>query len=452
MSLRAQQWFRRISTKISLQNSTALLVIIGTLSFIYWPRVFHPGFFIPIRFELVFLCAAVLFFIDLIRRCTNGSVHISQKEKKMYYTMVCFFISILCASAIAYFYYHLPFTTVGFTTLAKIALGFTSVLIIFDQIKTSKKFYKTISWALIIPTVALIPFLTIPKFAEKIGFVSDGYRFQGPTVNPGLFCFLASIAFCFLYSLFINSIVSRSKKIISIGYLFLCMGTSTLIFWSQFRSYSVAIFIIVIVITIIYGVRQKLRHTMIGLYCFIGSILIGITFFFTPHLVQKLFIYTRVFGIPGSQIVTQQPVIGAYPVSIENASKTIFSDPRITMWKYYIPLLLKNPLGLGVNYQPRFSYVWIYNNYTAYLPPIFIFNIWALGGIGALISFGYLTLYAFHQSKNTVFSFRTDIAPYRIGAIVAFFISLCIAIVNGIPVEYICFWIILALASVDTNQ
>ena len=199
----------------TIKKITGLLLILGTLSLLYWPRVYHEGFFIPLRFDLIFLAAVLFFGIYFLRECWIKEISLNREDLKIYGTLSLLIMSILLATAISFVKYHLSFNFLGFSVLLKILLGMGIFVAIYHITKTDVeyRFQKKLIWAFALPTLLLIPFLFATDLAQQWKLFSTGYRFMGFTVNPGGMSSLAIVAYSYFYSFLIFSIFKEKNML-----------------------------------------------------------------------------------------------------------------------------------------------------------------------------------------------------------------------------------------------
>jgi len=459
----------------SLRICINMLLIIGTCSLIYWPRAYHEGFFIPLRYELVYTVASFCFGLYFLSQLIRGRVSFDKEDRNIGIALSVLLISVLFATLFSFIRYNLAFNLVGVASLLKILLGVTTFTTIYYILKNelSNTNYKLLSWALILPSSTLIPFVFFPDVAKILGFVTaaQGYRFMGLTVNPCAMDMIVIVAFAYSYSLLMFNFIKRGTLLLTIVYSILTVGFSALIFWSQSRSFCIAMFLIVSLVSIIYGfyfkntVWKKIISLLIGM----GLTLSGILFI--PAMAKYFFIYGKILGVSADQMQQDRNVAirakesnrslqtgkanielinttkingrKKYHLSDTDIVKYMKKDPRVMMWKYNFSMILNYPFGVGVNYQPRFSYKWM--NY--FLPPVFLFNVWAWGGIFAFLSICYLLWKPFLTFKNELL-INSELIPYHVGAVTSIIISCFISLFYGLPLDYLGFWVVLALAIV----
>ena len=349
----------------------------------------------------------------------------------------------------------------GVASIVKILLGIVIFFMILYEAREREIFYKMVSWALVMPNLLMIPLLFFPEIAERFGMLSEGYRFQGLTVNPGLFGLLAVIAFSFVCSFLFNTLRKKEPLHILVLHAFFLVGIGALVFWSQSRSYIIMLYFIPVITGFWYWgfIGMKLSKTIWS--SVLAIILICGSFFFMPSLARNLLVNVRLFGAQESTDVIKlaKNPSGEQPThselltreSLQTAKTIIAEDPRLTMWSYYLPLFPKYPLGWGANYQPKFAFPWHYNSSVSFLPPIFIFNVWAIGGVVALISLILLSWEALIQFRRQLTDRANTLTPYAAGTATAFSMFWITSVFNGFPIEYLCFWIILALLLSDIN-
>ena len=454
----------------TLRKITCLLLIVGTLSLVYWPRVYREGFFIPLRYDLIFSIATFVFAIEFIGQFIFKKITLGKLELRIYLILFALIVSILLATLISFIRYGLEFNLVGVTSLCKLLIGVGVFVAIYHTVIQSRnyKLYKVLSWALILPNLFLIPFMFFPSLSEKLSLLGPGYRFQGFTINSGAMNLLTIIAFSYFYSFLMADLFVNRKYFRSILYLFLVIGIASVIFWSQSRSFVIAMFIIAIFTTLFYGIHFKVKPAKVIICSLLGVIFIVSAFFLIPENAQKYFILGRILGVTDEKMqevelknapIASAPVINAtihdspiqyasiknikeYGVSLQTFNRVIGNDPRVTMWKHFLPLMSDNPLGLGVNYQPKFNYKWMYP-----LPPVFILNVWAWGGMVAVFCLCYLLWQALIRLRSDkLLQTNNELIPYQVGAVSALIIAWFISFFYGLPLDYIGFWIISALA------
>lgn len=465
----------------SLQKITSLFILLGIASLIYWPRVHYEEFILPFRYEFLFSIAVLLSGLNLTQQWLNKKIsykQLSKDELEIYFLLFAFIGSVLLGTLISFFRYDIGFNTAGMIILYKHFLGVAIFIIIYRSTKANPKLYKFFSWAFIYPSLIFIPFLFFPDLAEQLGFISDGYRFQGATTNPSTMDLLNIIVFSYCWSLFLYLLIKKEKTFLIILYFLFSVGISSLIFWSQSRSYIVMMFWVIIFIHLYYGIFFKLTAFKIIAYLLLGALLITSSFLLIPTKAKDILIFGRIFGetnlnfdYRSSQPQIKQPhkiaaiqrfFTGLSHKKPENRvilkqkiNKLVIQDPRIAMWKHYLPLALSNPLGLGVNYLPRFGYQWadispFVANGINLLPPVFIMNLWAYGGIMAMILMCLLLKKAVFKYKNNFQQIRLEPndLPYKVGVIAALLALWASSIFVGLAIDYLGFWILFALALV----
>ena len=242
------------------------------------------------------------------------------------------------------------------------------------------------------------------------------------------------------------------------------LGLSAIIFWSQSRSYILAMILIAVSTTVFYGVYLKIKARKVALYTLLGIVLINASFFLLPLEAQTYFVLGRMFGtsdIEAQKIVTAKkhksvPQLGQtqhngdHTLSLEKLTSVLKKDTRGKMWGFYLPVLINHPLGLGLNYPTKFVYhapvIFVYP--IEIVLPTFIFNVWALGGILATCCMCYLLWKSFLKLREDLKEPKNDFIPYRVGTFSALLIAWFVSLFYGLPLEYVGFWILSALALV----
>ncbi len=122
------------------------------------------------------------------------------------------------------------------------------------------------------------------------------------------------------------------------------------------------------------------------------------------------------------------------------------ANPHVQAAVYYSKVLVSNNyLGLGVNYEEKFFILFPWIN-TKHGGTNSIFDIPVYGGVGAVLSMGYLM---FMVAKRTITRLEAGIdgtTPYAIGATSALGGLWVAAVLLGSPIVVYQFWILMAVA------
>lgn len=441
-----------------LKKISGFLIIIGTLSLIYWPKVYHEGFFIPIRYELIYLLA-VLFFIADRFKSFNRNIVYSSAERNFFIILSIFLLSIIIATLMSYFKYDLILNFIGATVFLKLLLGVAIFLIVYRLCIENIIFYKRLSFSLALPSLLLVPFLFMPALAEKWGMISYGNRFQGFTENPSAMAMLSIIGFAYSCSFLAYYSFIKKNYLYILLYFFAAIGISMIIFWSQSRSYVFGMLIVMIAILLLYSyyIKKSKIKIMKMISYFIRSMgLFLMALFFVPSHIKESFIFDRLLGAATPSFSENYTRSSFYEreavnkISMNKIFVVLRDDPRITIWKNYYPfLLIHHPFGIGINYYPQFSYKWINTKHQENdSPPFFLFNIWVLGGMISVGCMCFLFWKSILNFRVTLPCAASSHVPYKIGAILSLSIFWLMSIFNGLSIDYIGFWIVFSLAMI----
>jgi len=132
----------------------------------------------------------------------------------------------------------------------------------------------------------------------------------------------------------------------------------------------------------------------------------------------------------------------------ENASPDLFYDQsRPAIWKDYLKLIPKNPLGLGLNYyHPQLAVKLQGKPLGGYHN--LLLEYWTYGGITALGAFLYLLWRIILDIKNKIRdNSKNPLTIYSIGVASALFSLIIYSLFEGLIFHYF-FWILLAMALV----
>lgn len=400
-----------------------ILIILGTASLIYWPVVFREGFFVPIRFELIFffaLIAGFLYFLGIIG--IRKSCKLARYEWEIYLVLFVFFLSVLLATEISLIRYALWFDFKGASILLKILMGIFLFMAAYRYAKEDTVFYKMLCSAFYIPPLILIPFLLYPGLAFEFSVLSGGERFMGLTSNPAIFAQLALVASSYsvtflLFSLYKKRLVSLFINLIAL------LGLSILIYWTQTRTYLIALFGVITISNILVAKYFNKDLFKALFFIFLLSVFILCLFFLLPDSIRNL-LEIRLYQ------------------SFDTTEET-----RYSLLKYYVEQLSLNPFGLGLNYEQKFTLEWHLSNGEVWnLGPHSLLDIVVFGGIVAVFCMIYLLWKVFLNLRQRLKNYSDDMTAYYLASSTAVFGLWIASIFMGSPILYMGFWILLAMA------
>lgn len=367
---------------------TEILVLIGTVSLIYYDKILDEGIFstssIVYRFDYVFAIAIFLGIFKAILILLKHKIALSEIEEKIISVFIIFLLSSLLATFISYIVHDLSYNLMGFVNLMKLFLNFALTILIYVLIQNNPIFFKHLSIALYLtPMITLfmtLLFLMAPSIFNSmfgsVEFIMRKYslltefhwgRFEGLTANPFQVAITNLVAISFLWVFAINYL-NRNQTFKFILLLMYIGGLTYIIFLTGVRSS-----FIVLAYTIMAGLfffykraRNKKKLTFIVAILLVGTILMG------------------AFKI--------LPVM-----SHESITFRFSEQDRLDIWKYFIGVSLENPLGVGFNFEQKFGYQTPYfdldrPNRPDFPPHNNFLVAWIYGGI-----FGFLCLIYFYK-------------------------------------------------------
>lgn len=399
------------------------LIILGTASFIYWPKVFKEGFFVPVRFDLIFFFVVVIslcFFIDKIIKKKNYGL--TYKENEIYLVLSVFLLSILIATTISFIRYDLGFDFKGISYLLKVLLGIILFIVVHRYLKEDKLFYKKLSFAFYVPSLFFIFFIFSPQLAEDLDMLAGGNRFQGLMSNPAIFAQLALVASSYSVTFLLFSLYKKRLVNLFIN-LIVLLGLSILIYWTQTRTYLIALFGVITISNILVAKYFNKDLFKALFFIFLLSVFILCLFFLLPDSIRNL-LEIRLYQ------------------SFDTTEET-----RYSLLKYYVEQLSLNPFGLGLNYEQKFTLEWHLSNGEVWnLGPHSFLDIAVFGGILAVFCMIYLLWKVFLNLRQRLKNYSDDMTAYYLASSTAVFGLWIASIFMGSPIFFLGFWILLAMA------
>lgn len=429
----------------SKHDITASLLVLGTALLLYWQPLSKTILLKPS--DAVFVAAVGAWMLAFNRERRGrllGGEHV--------WFIAALLASILVATLVGYVQYHLGMSRTGTLLLARLLVCIVLFLAVYTHLRRDTSLRRPLSLAFLSPLV-LFPAMAIPSIAAVM-WDSDG-RFQGLTLNANTAATALLIAFAVAYTLGAYEAGVR-RGVRAAVFLAITAGMLTLIVWTQSRAYLIAAFGSALLGTILVAKQQRALSLRFALAAVSGLALIVVAVFLlapgrfaVSYLTRVSPAYYRTTDGPGT---TPRTAPGpARPQStmskIQRFSAGIMprleDDIRTPAIRYYVKLLSTNYLGLGLNYESRFT---VYHAPTrTYHGTNTILDLPVYGGIGAVLSIAYLALLVWRRTGQTLAVAVDENVPYTLAAVTALGGLWGTAILVGSPLFDYQFWILTAI-------
>ncbi len=431
--------------RLSTQDATAFLLALGTALLIYWQPVTTTLLLKPS--DAVFAAALFAWLLswtrkDWLRTLRGGEI----------WFIPLLLASILVGTLAGYVHYHLGMSRTGTLLLGRLLVCILLFLATYQLLLRQAALRSTISLAFLSP-LALFPALLIPA-VSAVMWDSDG-RFQGLTLNANTAAVAFLIAFALAYTLGAYESGMR-RGLRAVALLGIAAAMLGLIVWTQSRAYLIAAFGSAVLGTVLVAKHQRrtnLRFALAGVASLallvVGILVLAPGRFAVAYLTRVSPIYYRTVEDTSASQQTGPPSAGRRgPMDrIERFSAGIIprlgEDIRTPAIRYYAKLLSTNPLGVGVNYESKF---------TVYHPPTrtyhganTILDLPLYGGVGAVLSVAYLAVLVARKTGRTLADTQDANAPYTIAAVTALWGLWGVAVLVGSPLFDYQFWILTAI-------
>lgn len=403
-----------------------ILLFIAVGTFIYRRGEILTGGFKP--FELIFALSLLFFLGGILYSKENFNKLKNLFNNNIWMGLVLIFVSVIIASIISWFRYGLMPNIIWLLNIGRIAVPvLTFILVAYHS--QDQKFWRYLWWLLFIMPLIFAPFIFWPELAYKLQIV-DGL--------PGRLYLLAnypSTAARFLLISLSFSLAALMFKYQSLLMLTASSLTTALLFWAQSRAAWLAILVIMFS-NVITGKRKYLIGGLLTI------LIIAAGFLILDSRIQTSVI-TRIW----SQYSAEEPKISQIApqkliteiISKRETPKGLVDQTRLTIWKEYSKIIIKNPFGLG---PQAFPYFYVEINGQPKGPHQNILGILVWGGILMLLGFLILGIEIF---KNLKAAIQKEATFYNIGIAIA----LIGLFIDGLIDETFLFhliWILAALA------
>lgn len=450
--------------KFFLESFTGFFIVAGVVTHPIWNWSFKTGF-IPKPSDFFFVLAiagAAFYFLG------GGRHTLSRVPKLLYAALFLFGASILIGTAAGYIRYGIPvggWHLIGYHLL-RIGGGFVLCLFSYIALKEHLRFGHRLYIAFVASSLVFL-FLFVFSLAKNAYYMFSYGRFLGLAGNPGMFAILVFPSFVFVFFLFLRALFAGNAKNRAFQFLsfaLLWIVLEMLILWSGTRSYFGAVMLAVIVGSVLMG-----RFYRVGLgKVFVFTMLVGLGAF----LILFLFpVSAQRFKLLGQQypafLQESQEQAGQIRHFVELQTSEELSeipqmqasdmDSRWRGFQYYFSLLKADPLafllGLGINYEYKFSLLIFSGRDALPVGRSIIFDIFLYGGVGAALS---LLLLGYMILLRTKALFRREKEPaddpiYVLAPAVTLLGWWSAAVFLGTPFTMIPNWILLAMALANST-
>ncbi len=430
--------------RLSAEHLAEILLVLGTALIIYWQPLSQR---IALKIsDGVFVIAIGLWILFVTREKPEWVV----KSADVWFIPP-LLVSILVATLMGYVHYRLGMSRNGVILLGRLLTCIALFLAVYSLALRDRSFRRWVSLAFLSP-LALLLAMVIPNVSATMWDGNTG-RFQGLTVNANTAAVAFLIAFALAYTLAAYE-AGMKRRLRALGFLGVALGMLAFILLTQSRAYVVATFASTLIGTALVAAHHRVSKVkfaflaLSGVAVIVSGILvIGPSQSSLPYLarISPAYYMQRLraehqtpqrSGAPPQTNVFQRFLNGIIP--------TIEGDTRMSAIRYYSHVLSTDYLGLGLNYETKF---------TVLDPPTgtrhganTILDLPIYGGVGAVLSVAYLALLVGRRTKLNLRLAINDNVPYTIGAVTALGGLWVAAFLVGSPLFDYQFWILTAIA------
>jgi hypothetical protein len=450
-------------SRLSLRNVTEGLLILGTALTIYWQPLAKR---IPLKAsDVVFVLALCAWMLFLLR--DRQTPIPDAPKRRLILPLFVLLGSLLVATLVGYLRYDLTMSRDGLILLVRLVVCTALFVAIYHFSRIDVTFGQRVSLAFLSPIV-LFPAMSVPALSGRM-WEADA-RFQGFTVNPNT----AALAFCISLALaYVLAIYEMNAKrpLRACFFAIVAVGMLALILWTQSRAYFAGAFGSLLLGTILAASKFKLLKPGIVASATLAVLLVvAATLLLAPRSLINSYV-SRISGHFGQRTSTPLPsgrqalaqsnwvLIRGQPSFAPGRYGTLddlerlpsggvrrlMENPHVQAAVLYLQLLPTNYLGLGVNYDEKFFlyFPWIDKKHQG---PNSILDIPVYGGVGAVLTVGYLMLLVARKAQDRLHQAPDETLPYAMGAAAAFGGLWIAAILLGSPIFDYQFWIVTAIA------
>ena len=449
---------------VALRRLAERLLVVGTALTIYWQPLTRQ---FPLKAsDIVFALALCAWGWSLLRE--GRARMLEAATPRLVLPLVVLLGSLLMATLVGYARYDLTMSRVGIILLARLVVCIALCLAAYDLARADITLGKRVSFAFLSP-VALFPALLVPALSASM-WESAG-RFQGFTVNPNTADLAFCVALAVAYTLAIHEWRAR-RPLRASAFAVVTAGMLTLIVWTQSRAYLLGALASVLFGTILASPHLRLpraRTAAIATLAFLG--IVAAAAFLTPRSFMNS--YLRKLSLetaePMSQSARAAPASSNWAFAdgrlsfdqhgtVDNLGRMrggvagkILRNPHVQAALLYLQLLPTNPLGLGVNYEEKFFIYFSWSG-TKHHGTNSILDIPVYGGIGGVLSIGYIGVLVAKNARARLTTAPDDALPYTTGAVAAFAGLWAAAVLLGSPLFDYQLWIVTAIALMEDRH
>lgn len=429
----------------STTGITEIFLVLGTALIIYWQ---------PLSTRILLKLSDMIFVIAI---CVWIPLLIREKWVRPLKGGNVWFIapllaSILVATLMGYVHYHLGMSRTGILLLGRLLICIALFLALYSLLLRDTSFRRLASLAFLSPLL-LFPAMVIPHVFATMW---DGAgRFQGLTVNANTAAKGALIAFALAYTLGAYGAGTKSR-LPALAYFGVAAGMLALILWTQSRANLLAAFVSALLGTVLVAKHRRVPKLKFALAAVsglalivIGIFLLGPRQFIVAYLTRVSPAYYGTAETPTTGQQTAPRSAGPRATKgiqrfLEGIIPKIEDDVRMPAVRYYTGLLSTNYLGLGLNYESKFT---IYHAPTGTRQGAnTILDLPIYGGVGAVLSVAYLAFLIGRRTKQKLKLGVDENVRYTIGAVTALGGLWSAAVLVGSPLFDYQFWILTAIA------
>ena len=423
------------------ERLTEVLLVLGTALTIYWQPVSQRIALKPS--DGVFLVAIGVWVLLAIRA--------TRVPKTADIVFIPFLLaSIVLATAIGYAQNHLGMSRNGVILFGRLVVCITLFLAVYSLVCRHPPFRRWVALAFLSPLV-LFPGMLLPAVStrmwDKIG------RLQGLTLNANTAAVAFLIAFALAYTLAAYE-AGMKRRLRAAAFFAVAVAMLALILSTQSRAYFPAAFASAILGTALAAAHCRLPTLKLVLVATGSFVLVVAGIFllepgqFAVSQLIRLSPVTRTFDAPTDpqKVQSSRPrwTMTRFQQFVEGGVQKIEGDTRMSAIHYYAQVLSTNLLGLGLNYETKFT---VKDPETGIRHgPNTILDLPVYGGVGAVLSVAYLALLVGRRTKRNLALAVDENVPYTIGAVAALGGLWGAAVLVGSPLFDYQFWILTAIA------
>jgi hypothetical protein len=426
-----------------LRKAAEILLILGTALTIYWQPLGRQFSLKPSDVVFMLALGASMLFL-LQERRMQGFISARQRLILPLFALLGFLIM---ATLVGYLRYDLTMSREGIALLVRLMICMALFLIIHSFAQTDISFVRRISLALLSP-ILLLPSMMVPSFFVSMWEV--GGRFRGFTVNPNTADLGFSIGLAFAYTLTMYE-MNRKRRLRASGFAIVALVMLLLIVLTQSRAYVAGAISSALLSAVLTASNLRLPKLKVAAGAALGfPILIAATLLIAPRSLMNSYLpRMSLEASPAQQaeaLSNWTRIVPQFRRQTPSAvARKLMENPHVQAAVYYSELLSSNYLGLGLNYEKKFFIVfpWINRNHHGTNS---ILDIPVYGGVGAVLSLGYLALLVARNIREKQRAETDETTPYAIAAAAALGGIWVAAIFLGSPIFDYQFWIITAIA------